>query len=79
MVDHALVYHAKLERISTFKWPDWCTEQTERDDYIRGIRQFTTVLALCQSTFRPKAKISFGTFVIAEACACSVGVRSAQS
>ena len=49
-------YHAELERVSSFQWPDWCTEQTERDAYIRGIRQFTTVLALGQRAFRPKAK-----------------------
>ena len=49
-------YHAEMERFSTFKWPDWCTEQTERDEYIKSVRQFTTVLALGQSAFRPRAK-----------------------
>ena len=49
-------YHEELERFSTFKWPEWCTEQTERDEYIQTDRRFTYALALGQSAFRPWAK-----------------------
>jgi hypothetical protein len=49
-------YHEELERFANFKWPTWCVEQTERDDYIRGIRQFNEHLVLGQNAFRPRAR-----------------------
>ena len=44
-------YHEELERFANFKWPTWCVEQTERGDYIRGIRQVNEHLVLGQNAF----------------------------
>ena len=46
----------RLERFANFTWPDWCAEQTERDEYIKSVRNFTNILVLGQDAFKPEAR-----------------------
>ena len=49
-------FHAECERFAHFEWPEWCVEQTERDEYIKSVRNFTNVLVLGQNAFKPEAR-----------------------
>ena len=49
-------FHAECERFAHFEWPEWCVEQTERDEYIKSVRNFTNVLVLGHNAFKPEAR-----------------------